>query len=108
VTSCRECNSGKSAKLIKHFTKGHTKEEWRKRIREKRAERLRERRSQIDDVIQFWAECRNVRTVSQYDVEAIHTFAEIYEPEWIKAAVRTAAQRQPGNYSKYVAGILRN
>lgn len=108
VTSCRECNSGKSAKLIKHFTKGYTKEEWRERIRQKRAQMLKERRSQIENVVQFWAECRNTKSVSQYDIEAIYSFVERYEPEWIKAAIRVAAQKQPSNYSKYVAGILRN
>jgi DnaD/phage-associated family protein len=108
ITSCRECNSGKSAKLIKHFTKGYTKEEWRERIRQKRAQILKERRSQIENVIQFWAECRNTKSVSQYDTEAIYSFIEKYEPEWIKAAIRIAAQKQPSNYRKYVAGILRN
>lgn len=108
ITSCRECNSGKSAKLIEQFTGGHTKEGWREKIREKRAQRLRKRRSEVEDVIQCWAECRNIRTVSQYDAEAIYRFVETYDPEWIKAAIQIATRQQRNNYVKYVAGILKN
>ena len=48
ITSCRECNSGKSAKLIERFTHGHTKESWREKIREKRIESLEEKRSEVE------------------------------------------------------------
>jgi len=108
LTSCRECNSGKSAKLIERFTQGHTKEEWRELIREKRAARLREQRAEVETVIRYWAECRGVRTVSSYDAEAIYRFVEIYDPTWIKAAIRIATRQQRSNYAKYVAGILKN
>jgi DnaD/phage-associated family protein len=108
ITSCRECNSGKSAKLIERFTHGHTKESWREKIREKRVERLKERRSEVEDVIRYWAECRNARTVSAYDAEAIYRFVETYDPVWIKAAIRIATRQQRNNYVKYVAGILKN
>ena len=53
LTSCRECNSGKSAKLIERFTHGHTKESWREKIRETRVERLREKRSELKDVFDY-------------------------------------------------------
>jgi len=111
ITSCRECNSGKSAKLIERFTHGHTKESWREKIREKRAEKLRERRSEVEDVIRYWAECRNARSVSAYDAEAIYRFVETYDPAWIKAAIWIATRQQRINYVKYVkyvAGILKN
>jgi DnaD/phage-associated family protein len=108
ISSCRECNSGKSAKLIERFTHGHTKESWREKIKDKSAERLRERRSEIEEVICYWAECRNTRTVSDYDAEAIYRFVETYDPTWIKAAIRIATRQQRNNYVKYVAGILKN
>jgi DnaD/phage-associated family protein len=108
LTSCRECNSGKSAKLIERFTKGHTKEEWRQRIREKRSERLGERRAEAEDAIHYWAECRSARTVSDYDADAIYRFVETHNPTWIKAAIRIATRQQRNNYAKYVAGILKN
>jgi hypothetical protein len=38
VTSCRECNSGKSAKLIERFTQGYSMEDWREKIRKRRLE----------------------------------------------------------------------
>jgi hypothetical protein len=108
LTSCRECNSGKSARLIERFTKGHTKEEWRELIREKRAQRLRERRAEVEDVIRYWAECRGTRTVSDYDADAIYRFVETYDPTWINAATQIATRQQRNNYVKYVAGILKN
>jgi DnaD/phage-associated family protein len=108
IASCRECNSGKSAKLIERFTHGHTKESWREKIAEKRAEKLRERRAEIENVTRYWAECRNTHTVSGYDEEAIYRFAETYDPTWIKAAIRIATRQQRNNYVKYVAGILKN
>ncbi|MGI8909388.1 MAG: HNH endonuclease [Rubrobacteraceae bacterium] len=108
ITSCRECNSGKSAKLIERFTHGHTKESWREKIKEKRVQRLRERRSEVENVMRYWAECRKTRTVSGYDAEAIYRFVEIYDHEWIKAAIQIATRQQRNNYVKYVAGILKN
>lgn len=108
VSSCRECNSGKSARLIKQFTEGYTKESWRKEIRKKRVEQLRERRLEVDNVISYWAECKNRPAVSQYELEAIYRFAETYEPEWIKAAIRIATRQQRRNYVKYVAAVLKN
>lgn len=71
MTSCRECNSGKSAKLIERFTEGHTKEIWREKIRERRAERLREKRSEVEHVLDYWAECRGMHAVTGYDEKAI-------------------------------------
>ncbi|MDP9426204.1 MAG: HNH endonuclease [Actinomycetota bacterium] len=44
VTSCRECNSGKSAKLIERFTQGYSMEDWREKIRERRLESALSRR----------------------------------------------------------------
>lgn len=108
ITSCRECNSGKSAKLIERFTDGHTKESWRHKIREKRAERLREKRSELEYVLDYWAECRGMHTVTGYDEAAIFRFVETYDPAWIKAAIRIATRQQRDNYVKYVAGILKN
>lgn len=108
ITSCRECNSGKSAKLIERFTHGHTKESWREKIREKRIERLRKKRSEVEDVLDYWAECRSMHTVTGYDAEAISRFVETYDPAWIKAAIRIATRQRRNNYVKYVAGILKN
>jgi hypothetical protein len=108
ITSCRECNSGKSAKLIERFTHGHTKESWREKIREKRIERLREKRSELEDVLDYWAECRGTHAVTGYDEEAIFRFVETYDPAWIKAAIRIATRQRRSNYVKYVAGILKN
>jgi tetratricopeptide (TPR) repeat protein len=108
MTSCKECNSGKSAKLVKEFTKGHTINEWRAIIRQKRVEILRKRRAQLTEVMEYWAECRGTKSVSEYDAGFIRNFIERYEPEWIKAAVSIASKKRPSNYGKYVAGILRN
>lgn len=108
VTSCRECNSGKSAKLIKQFTGGHTKEEWRERTKERRSEALRNRREQIDEVIHHWSECRNGCGVSEYETSFIYNFVELYNPEWIKAAVSIATRNPRNNYARYTAAVLRN
>jgi hypothetical protein len=108
ITSCRECNSGKSAKLIERFTHGHTKESWREKITEKRTENLREKRSEVEDVLDYWAECRGMHAVTGYDEEAVFRFVAIYDPEWIKAAIRIATRQRRNNYVKYVAGILKN
>jgi len=93
VTSCRECNSGKLAKIIKAFTGGYTKEEWREHIRRKRAEALQERRAQLDGVMQYWAECRGTKRISAYDANFIYNFIERYDPAWIKAAIYISPQR---------------
>ena len=108
ITSCRECNSGKSAKLIERFTHGHTKESWREKIREKRTENLKEKRSELEVVLDYWAECRGMHAVTGYDEEAIFRFVETYDPAWIKAAIRIATRQRRSNYVKYVAGILKN
>lgn len=108
VTSCADCNSGKSAKLIEEFTGGHTLEEWRETLRERRTEALRERRAQLPEVIDYWAECRGARTVSAHDEEFIYNFIERYEPAWIKEAIRIATGKRVSNYAKYAAAILRN
>lgn len=108
VTSCFDCNRGKSAKIIQDHTGGHSKDEWRNIIREKRQETLQTRRGQLEEVITYWADCRGTRRPSNHDIEGIYTFIEKYDPEWIKAAIHIAAQRSPSNYVKYVAGILRN
>lgn len=108
VTSCRDCNRGKSTKIIEAFTGGYSKQEWREILRRKRLETLRARRAQLEDVMQYWAECRKMKSVPTYDANAIYNFIERYEPEWIKAAIRIASRKRPSNYVKYVAGILRN
>lgn len=108
VTSCADCNSGKSAKLIEEFTGGHTIEEWRETLRERRMEALRERRAQLPEVIDYWAECRGARTVSAHDEEFIYNLIEIYEPAWIKEAIRIATGKRVSNYAKYAAAILHN
>lgn len=108
ITSCEDCNGGKSAKLIESFTGGYSKEEWRERLRAKRAQALKERRRQLDDVFEHWARCRGTKRVSDYDAAFILRLIERYEPEWIKAAIQIAAKRRPSNYAKYTAGILRN
>jgi len=108
ITSCRECNSGKSAKLIERFTHGHTKESWREKVREKRIESLKEKRSELEGILDYWAECRGMHAVTGYDEEAIFRFVESYDPAWIKAAIRIATRQRRSNYVKYVAGILKN
>lgn len=105
VTSCLDCNRGKSDKLIEFSTE---REEWREVLRNKRLKILEDKRKKLAGVIQYWAECRNTYQPSAYDLDAIHNFIEKYEPEWIKAAIEIAVSRQPSNYVKYVGGILRN
>ena len=110
VTSCRDCNSGKSAKLIASFTKGCSREEWREELRNQRMQLLEEKREKLEEVVQYWAECRNTYRLSDYDLEAIYDFIERYEPEWIKVAIQITVSQHPSpsNYAKYVGGILRN
>ena len=105
VTSCLDCNRGKSDKLIEFPTE---REGWREVLRNKRLKILEDKRKKLPEVIQHWAECRNTYQPSDYDLDAIHNFIEKYEPEWIKAAIEIAVSRQPSNYAKYVGGILRN
>jgi DnaD/phage-associated family protein len=38
----------------------------------------------------------------------MYRFVEIYDPTWIKAAIRIATRQQRNNYAKYVAGILKD
>lgn len=108
VTSCFDCNRGKSAKIIQNFTGGYSKDEWRSVIREKRLQTLQARREQLEEITNYWAERRNTSYPSNYDLKAIHSFIEIYDPDWIKAAIYIATQQKRSNYVKYVAGILRN
>ena len=110
VTSCQDCNSGKSTKLIESFTKGYSREEWREELRNQRMQLLEEKREKLEEVVQYWAECRNTYHPSDYDLEAIYDFIERYEPEWIKVAIQIAVSQHPSpsNYAKYVGGILRN
>ena len=108
VTSCEECNRGKSAKLIKANTGGFSKDEWREKIRAKRIEALEKKRLELNDVFEHWAKCRGVRRVSDYDVQFVLTLVESYDPEWIKAAISIATKNKHSNYGKYTAGILKN
>lgn len=108
VTSCRDCNSGKSAKLIQTFTGGYARDAWRDILKQRREQALALRRQDLQDIIDHWASCRKQGSISSYDREAVHRFIEIYEPEWIKDAIQLAVLRSPSNYVKYVAGILRN
>ena len=73
-----------------------------------RIERLREKRSELEDVLDYWAECRDMQAVPGYDGEARFRFVETYDPAWIKAAIRIATRQRRSNYVKYVAGILKN
>ena len=70
-------------------------------------ERLREKRSELEDALDYWAECRGMHAVSGYDEEAISRFVETHDPAWIKAAIRIATRQRRSNYVKYVAGILK-
>lgn len=108
VTSCEECNSGKSAKLIKDFTGGCNKEEWAKHIRAKRLEIFKERREKLDEIKQHWASSLKRRSLSEKDNTAIENFIERYEPDWIKAAIDIAVRKEIQDYVKYTAGILKN
>lgn len=108
VTSCDDCNSGKSDKLIESFTGGHSKEEWRQQIQGKRAEILNLRRKNIDNVFQHWRQCLDKKTLAETDKEAIYNFVELYEPEWINWAISITVQKKIPDYVKYTAGILRN
>ncbi|WP_193886604.1 tetratricopeptide repeat protein [Oculatella sp. LEGE 06141] len=108
VTSCEECNSGKSDKLIKAFTGGFDKEDWSKHIRDTRLNVLQERREKIDEVKRFWVALLKKRRLPERDDTAIHIFIEKYEPEWIKSAITIAVNKEIKDYIKYTAGILRN
>lgn len=108
ITSCEDCNQGKSAKLIEEYTRGYTQEEWREKLRIKRDEALQARRLQLDDLFVYWATCRKNGRVSDYDALFILNLIERFDPSWIKAAIQIASTRSPSNYAKYTAGILRN
>jgi len=107
VTSCEDCNSGKSDKLIGEFTGGHGKEEWSEHIREKRRAVLRERRARLNGIRQHWMDALGRRSLSRQDDVAILSFLERYEPDWIEAAIAIAARKEIGDYIRYTAGILR-
>jgi DnaD/phage-associated family protein len=77
-------------------------------LRQKRIKNLRKRRTQLPEVMEYWAECRGMRNVPKYDQQFIHNFIEIYDATWIKAAIQIAARKDRQDYGKYVAGILRN
>jgi DnaD/phage-associated family protein len=108
ITSCEECNAGKSNKLIQNFTGGYSKEEWREQLRKKRSEILRVRRERIEEVMLHWQEVLGSPNLKDTDREAVLTFIEQYEPDWIKAAIRIASEKKPDDYVKYIAAILRN
>ena len=108
VTSCRDCNSGKSDKLIEYLTEGYSREEWREELRNQRIDLLKEKREKLGEVIQYWAKCRGVYKPSPYDLDGIYRFIEEYDPELIKVAIKIAVARQPSNYVYYVGGILKN
>ena len=108
VTSCEDCNAGKSDKLIKDFTGGYTKDEWRDQIHAKRLEVIKERRAHIGQVTQHWKDHFGLRGLTKYDEDAIYRFIERYNPEWIKAAVSITASKKIEEYVKYIGGILRN
>lgn len=108
VTSCEECNSGKSDKLIKDFTGGFNKEEWSKHIRSKRLDILQKRRDKLNEIQQHWTSLLGRRSLSERDNTAIYSFIESYEPDWIKLAIDIAVKKGIKDYVKYTAGILRN
>jgi len=108
VTSCEECNSGKSAKLIKDFTGGFNKEEWSQNIRAKYLDSLQKRREKLGEIKQHWASSLGRKNISDRDNTAIHDFIEIYEPDWIKLAIDIAVSKKIEDYVKYTAGILKN
>lgn len=105
VTSCKECNRGKSARLIRSFT-GHSQEEWRTRLREQRNSELESRRGQLAAVMDHWKARRGF--LSAYDSDGIHRLIERYDADSIMRALDIAIEKQPSNYVKYVSGILRN
>lgn len=107
VTSCEECNSGKSAKLIEHFTGGSSKEEWAEKIRAKRLAIFEKRRGRIEEIKQHWVAALSLRRLSESDENAIFNFIERYEPDWIKAAIGIAARKKVDYYVNYAGAILR-
>jgi len=108
VTSCEECNSGKSAKLIEQFTGSSSKEEWTKKIRAKRLAIFETRRGRIEEIKQHWIETLNLRRLSESDENAIFNFIERYDPDWIKTAIEIAARKKVGYYVSYAGAILKS
>ena len=106
VTSCKDCNSGKSDKLIEYLTEGYSREEWREELRNQRIHLLEEKRERLEEVIQYWAKCRNVYEPSPYELDGIYRFIEEYDPGLIKVAIKIAVSRQPGNYGVLCGGHL--
>jgi hypothetical protein len=107
VTSCEECNSGKSAKLIQQFTNGLGKEEWSEKIRAKRLAILENRRGRIEEIKQHWSTTLRLGRLSEADENAIYNFIERYEPDWIKAAIEIAARTKIDYYVNYAGAILK-
>ncbi|MCI0709768.1 MAG: tetratricopeptide repeat protein [Chloroflexi bacterium] len=108
VTSCFDCNRGKSDKIIQEFTGGFSQEAWREKIRRKRSEVLQERRARIDEVKEAWLEALGRKYLNKQDETAIYHFVERYESDWIIAAIQITGWKQIKDHIKYTAGILRN
>jgi tetratricopeptide (TPR) repeat protein len=108
ITSCDDCNSGKSDKLIQTFTGGLTKEERAKQIQVRRSSILQARRERLDEIRDCWKNALNKRRLSVSDEEAIMRFIERYEPDWIIAAISIAGKKKGlSEHAKYAGGILR-
>jgi hypothetical protein len=108
ITSCKDCNDGKSDKLILNFTGGISKEEWRERLRGKRIQMLQQRQERLEEVAYHWRKITGQNYLTEDDNRAIQTFAEIYEPDWIKAAIEIAVRKKAADHIRYTAAILRN
>jgi tetratricopeptide (TPR) repeat protein len=108
VTSCEDCNAGKSDKIVEVYTGGHTRDEWREEIRAARAAVMRDRRERIPEVVEHWQTCVGREKLQQGEEDAIHSFLERYDPDWIKAAISITARKKVKNQVTYTAGILRN
>ncbi len=68
---------------------------------------VRGRHSEVEDVIRYWAECRDTPTVTDYDRDAIYSFMETYNSAWIKYAIRMATRQPQRNYVKSVEALLK-
>jgi DnaD/phage-associated family protein len=106
VTSCKDCNRGKSAKLIAGLPGNKTIEDRRTEIREQRLSELDARRENLALVLDHWKSRRGY--LSSYDEKAIHSLIERYDADSIIRALDIAIDKKPTNYVKYVSGILRN
>lgn len=108
ITSCEECNSGKSAKLIDAMSNGLSRDEWREVLRTKRREQLNERREHLDELLEFFQQLSIQNKDYRLDADFVHELIEIYEADWIKAAIRIAIRKEIPDLSSYIRGILRN